>query len=45
MVTLLVVEDEPAIAESLAYSLKREGYTVQLAGSLAEAGNKLDGVA
>ena len=45
MATLLVVEDEPAIAESLAYSLKREGYVVLLAGSLAEAEGKLDGVA
>ncbi len=32
-----MVEDEPAIRESLAYSLKREGYAVDAAGSLAEA--------
>ena len=28
MAGVLVVEDEPAIAESLAYSLRREGYTI-----------------
>jgi DNA-binding response OmpR family regulator len=37
MAHVLVVEDEPAIAESLAYSLRREGYTVDLAGTLTEA--------
>jgi two-component system catabolic regulation response regulator CreB len=37
MTTVLVVEDEPAIAESLAYSLRREGYGVEVAGTLAEA--------
>jgi DNA-binding response OmpR family regulator len=37
MPTVLVVEDEPAIAESLAYSLKREGYGVDIAATLAEA--------
>jgi two-component system catabolic regulation response regulator CreB len=35
--TVLVVEDEPAIAESLAYSLRREGYGVTTASTLAEA--------
>ena len=44
MLSLLVVEDEPAIAESLAYSLRREGYAVDLAGSLAEAEGKKDWV-
>jgi len=38
----LVVEDEPAIAESLAYSLRREGYTVQLAATLAAAAPKIE---
>jgi DNA-binding response OmpR family regulator len=37
MVNILVVEDEPAIAESLAYSLRRDGYGVQTAGTLGEA--------
>ncbi|MFP6685468.1 MAG: response regulator transcription factor [Polyangiaceae bacterium] len=41
MTAILVVEDEPAIAESLAYSLSREGYSVNTAGSLAEAEPKL----
>jgi DNA-binding response OmpR family regulator len=34
---ILVVEDEPAIAESVAYALKRDGFAVSLAGTLAEA--------
>jgi two-component system catabolic regulation response regulator CreB len=34
---ILVVEDEPAIAESVAYALKRDGFAVTLAGTLAEA--------
>jgi two-component system catabolic regulation response regulator CreB len=42
MPNILVVEDEPAIAESLAYSLKREGYGVETAGTLAEAGRKAE---
>lgn len=37
MATVLVVEDEPAIAESLAYTLGREGYDVRLADSVAAA--------
>jgi len=37
MTTILVVEDEPGIAESLAYSLRRDGYTVDTVGTLAEA--------
>ncbi|MBI4952471.1 MAG: winged helix-turn-helix domain-containing protein [Myxococcales bacterium] len=37
MATILIVEDEPAIAESLAYSLRRDGYTVLTAGCLADA--------
>ncbi len=42
MATILVVEDEPAIAESLAYSLKREGYGVQIAATLADAESKVE---
>ena len=34
---ILVVEDEPAIAESVAYALRRDGFSVSLAGNLAEA--------
>jgi DNA-binding response OmpR family regulator len=37
MPKILVVEDEPAIAESLAYSLRRDGFTVTVAASLAAA--------
>jgi len=43
-VKVLVVEDEPAIRESLAYSLKREGHDVDVAGTLAEAARALSGV-
>jgi DNA-binding response OmpR family regulator len=41
MAMVLVVEDEPAIAESLAYSLEREGYSVATAATLAEAEDKI----
>src|SRR5688500_5997120 len=34
---ILVVEDEPAIAESVAYALRRDGFVVSLAANLAEA--------
>ena len=34
---ILVVEDEPAIAESVAYALRRDGFSGSLAGNLAEA--------
>jgi two-component system catabolic regulation response regulator CreB len=37
MPKILVVEDEPAIAESLAYSLRRDGFTVTVAPNLATA--------
>jgi DNA-binding response OmpR family regulator len=37
MPKILVVEDEPAIAESLAYSLRRDGFAVTVAPSLAAA--------
>jgi two-component system catabolic regulation response regulator CreB len=44
MASILVVEDEPAIAESLAYSLRREGYGVETAATLADADGKVEGV-
>jgi len=34
---ILVVEDEPAIAESVDYALKRDGFVTLIAGSCAEA--------
>ena len=33
---VLVVEDEPSIAETLEYSLQSEGFAVQLAGTGGE---------
>jgi two-component system catabolic regulation response regulator CreB len=42
MASVLVVEDEPAIAESLTFSLRREGYGVVTAGTLSEAEDKLE---
>lgn len=44
MPRVLVVEDEPAIAESLGYALKRDGYDVVHAPTLAEAVAALDSV-
>jgi two-component system catabolic regulation response regulator CreB len=35
--TVLVVEDEPAIAESVAYALQRDGFATVIADSLAQA--------
>jgi DNA-binding response OmpR family regulator len=43
MPRVLVVEDEPAIAESLAYALRRDGFGVTLASTLAEAERELEG--
>jgi two-component system catabolic regulation response regulator CreB len=37
MTTVLLVDDEPAITESLAYALSRAGYQTRTAGSLAAA--------
>lgn len=37
MQRILVVEDEPAIAESVAYALRRDGFTVTIAGCCADA--------
>ncbi|MBK8258726.1 MAG: response regulator transcription factor [Polyangiaceae bacterium] len=44
MTRVLVVEDEPAIAESIAYSLRRDGYAVQIAGTVAAALRELSAV-
>ena len=43
MPKILVVEDEPAIAESLAYSLRRDGFAVTVAKNLASAENEAPG--
>ncbi len=40
---ILIVEDEPAIAESLAYALRRDGFGVTLAGTLEGAERALEG--
>lgn len=37
---ILVVEDEPAIAESVAYALRRDGFTVEVAGTCEAANQK-----
>jgi len=37
MAHILIVEDEPAIAESLAYALRRDGFTTTLAPTLGDA--------
>jgi len=44
MPKILVVEDEPAIAESIAYSLRRDGFTVTVARNLAAAEREATGV-
>ncbi|HEX3773783.1 MAG TPA: response regulator transcription factor [Polyangiaceae bacterium] len=41
---ILVVEDEPAIAESVAYALGRDGFSVTLAPTASEATTRADGV-
>jgi DNA-binding response OmpR family regulator len=40
---ILVVEDEPAIAESVAYALERDGFEAVLAGRIGEASERLSG--
>jgi len=40
---ILVVEDEPAIAESVAYALERDGFEALPAGGVGEASDKLSG--
>ncbi len=44
MPRILVVEDEPAIAESISYGLRRDGYAVAIAPTLADAERELEGV-
>ncbi len=44
MPRILIVEDEPAISESLGYALGRDGFDVVVAGTLKEARAKLDGI-
>jgi two-component system catabolic regulation response regulator CreB len=44
MQRILVVEDEPAIAESISYALKRDGYAVDIAPTVAQAERELEGV-
>jgi two-component system catabolic regulation response regulator CreB len=39
---ILVVEDEPAIAESIAYALRRDGFSVCVAATAAAAGREVD---
>ncbi len=41
MAHVLIVEDEPAIAESLAFALRRDGFSVDIADSLAATNGKL----
>jgi two-component system catabolic regulation response regulator CreB len=41
MPRILVVEDEPAIAESIAYSLRRDGFAVTVAADVASAEREL----
>ncbi len=40
---ILVVEDEPAIAESVAYALGRDGFLVTLAATVTDAAALVDG--
>jgi len=42
MSRILIVEDEPAIAESLSYALRRDGFTVTWAPTLADARLEID---
>ena len=43
MPKILIVEDEPAISESLAYTLKRDGFEVVVAGTVKSAKAALPG--
>jgi two-component system catabolic regulation response regulator CreB len=43
MAKILVVEDEPAIAESIAYSLRRDGFTVDVTSTFAGAEREIPG--
>lgn len=42
MSRILVVEDEPAIAESIAYALRRDGFSVTIASTLGAADREAD---
>ena len=42
MTEILVVDDEPAILDSVEYALKKTGHTVRTAGSLKQAKQQLD---
>jgi DNA-binding response OmpR family regulator len=44
MPQILVVDDEPAIRESLAFALRRDGFAIAEAGSLREADAAAEGV-
>jgi len=37
MATILIIEDEPAIAESLSFALRRDGFSVHTASCLADS--------
>ncbi|MFW5741420.1 MAG: winged helix-turn-helix domain-containing protein [Myxococcota bacterium] len=41
MACVLIVEDEPAIAESLSFALRRDGFTVEVANCLAQTNGKI----
>ncbi len=43
MTSVLIVDDEPAIRESLAFALKRDGFQVAEAASLREAQQRIEG--
>ena len=43
MPTILLVEDEPTLAETLRYNLEREGYTVLSAGDGVRDGGRHGG--
>src|SRR5258707_15546468 len=42
MAAILLVDDEPAIRESLAFALRRDGFEVEEATTLREARNRAD---
>jgi two-component system catabolic regulation response regulator CreB len=44
MARILVVDDEPAIRESLAFALRRDGFSIEEAASLKEARARLEGI-
>ena len=43
MNAILIVDDEPAIRESLAFALRRDGFAIAEAASLREAQARTDG--